>query len=345
MHPYLQRNVRAWHRRFSKLGWTVRVLDRAPSSALNVANYLDISDPTIFPRAFRDETIGGEYAPQHTSDLVRWPLLLRYGGIYADTGIMQIGDVDRLWRETVADPDSPFDVLCYKMGDEPAAYTNYFLASARDNPLFERCHRLLLALWAEEGGKTSTEDMHASPLLREAPLVGSESMSQDLKVALSDYIVQGRAMSMVLGLVDEAEGWNGPAYAVQRVYGIEYMQGSQLTNELTDWNGPRQFELLSLRMPGEGEAESPDQKAAREMVEACLSRSFAVKLAHGLIVKVQGDTLGSLWRKNVGSDDVPGTYAHWLRHGMTYWSPEGLPPAAEVPVFEPFKRGRLLEGS
>jgi len=24
MHPYTQRNVRAWHRRFSKQGWTIR---------------------------------------------------------------------------------------------------------------------------------------------------------------------------------------------------------------------------------------------------------------------------------------------------------------------------------
>ena len=28
MHPYSQRNIRAWHRRFSKQGWTIRVLDR-----------------------------------------------------------------------------------------------------------------------------------------------------------------------------------------------------------------------------------------------------------------------------------------------------------------------------
>lgn len=31
MHPYSQRNVRAWHRRFSRQGWTIRVLDRLPT--------------------------------------------------------------------------------------------------------------------------------------------------------------------------------------------------------------------------------------------------------------------------------------------------------------------------
>jgi hypothetical protein len=111
MHPYTQRNVRSWHRRFSKQGWVIRVINRLPDSPLNVANFLDISDPETFPRAFVDGTIGGEYAPQHTSDLVRWPLLLKYGGVYADVGLMQIGDLDALWNSTIGNPDSRFEVL------------------------------------------------------------------------------------------------------------------------------------------------------------------------------------------------------------------------------------------
>ncbi len=71
---------------------------------LNVTNFLDISDPSIFPRAFVDAIIGSDYAPQHTSDLVRFPLLIKYGGGYADVGLMQIGDLDRLWNKTVGDP-------------------------------------------------------------------------------------------------------------------------------------------------------------------------------------------------------------------------------------------------
>lgn len=53
----------------------------------------------------------------------------------------------------------------------------------------------------------------------------------------------------------------------------------------------------------------------REIVEACLQKSFGFKLAHELILWVFGDTLGSLWRKHEGPDNVPGTYVHWLRHG------------------------------
>ncbi|KAI0853830.1 hypothetical protein F5Y00DRAFT_250506 [Daldinia vernicosa] len=348
MHPYAKRNVRAWHRRLSKRGWTVRVLDRAPGSLSNVANFLDVSDPHAFPRAFAEGTIGGRYAMQHASDLVRWPLLLRYGGVYADVGLMQIGDLDRLWNETVANPDSPFEVLSYNLN---GGLANYFLASRPGNPFFERCHRLFLALWAEDGGKTSTDGMHASPLLKGVPLMSSSvTIEEDGKIIgsdevqkmLSDYIAQGQATSMVMGLVDDEDGWDGPRYVADHIYGIDYMVGSQLINEITGWDGKKAFNLMSLPLPKPGEVESADQKQAREIVEACLQRSFGFKLAHGLIIRVFKYTLGSLWRDHEGSDDVPGTYAHWLRHGTAYWNQDELPPALEFGVIEPFKRGPLL---
>jgi hypothetical protein len=117
---------------------------------------------------------------------------------------------------------------------------------------------------------------------------------------------------------------------------------SQLINEYTRWNGPRAFELMSLPLPKDGEEESVDQKHAREIVEACLQKSFGFKLAHGLILRVLGETLGSLWRKHEGSDNVPGTYAHWLRYGMIYWTQDRLPDALEFKEIEPFKKGPLL---
>ncbi|MCJ1412160.1 hypothetical protein MMC19_006252 [Ptychographa xylographoides] len=353
MHAYAQRNIRAWHRRFSKRGWTIRVLDRRASSPVNVANFLDISDPGTFPRAFIDGTIGGDYAAQHTSDLVRWPLLLKYGGVYADVGMIQIGDLDRLWCETLGNPASRFEVFAY---DGAAAHghslTNYFLASRRRNPLFERCHQLLLQLWDADGGKVSTEGMHSSPLLKGIPLMGEDSMSieeegqtigpEEVSRMLTDYIIQGHVMTMVMGLVDDEDGWNGPRYVMEHVYAIEFLVGSQLINDMTGWSGQKAFELMSLSLPKTGEVESVDQKQAREIVEACLQKSFGFKLAHGLILRVLGETLGSLWRKHEGSDNVPGTYAHWLRHGTMYWDQDGIPPTLEFKMIEPAKRGPLL---
>ncbi|KAJ9294731.1 hypothetical protein DTO271G3_6651 [Paecilomyces variotii] len=353
MHPYTKRNIRAWHRRFSKLGWTIRVLDRQSDSQLNVANFLDVSDPDTFPQAFRDGTIGGDYAAQHTSDLVRWPLLLKYGGVYADVGLIQIGDLDRLWRETVGDPASRFEVLSYNAGGtEGRSLTNYFLCSGRNNPLFARCHRLLLELWAADGGKTSTEGMHSSPLLKGVPLMGgwftieeedgTVINVEDSGKLLTDYIIQGQVMTMVMGLVDDEDGWDGPKYVAEHVYGIEFMEGSQLINVFTEWNGRKAFELMSLPLPKEGEEESAEQKQAREIIEACLQKSFGFKLAHGLILRVYKETLGSLWRDNEGSDNVPGTYAHWFRHATLFWNQDIVPPPLEFRPIAPFKRGPLL---
>jgi hypothetical protein len=352
MHAYTKRNIRAWHRRFSKHGWTIRIVDRLPSSPLNIANFLDISDPGTFPRAFVDGTIGGAYAHQHTSDLVRWPLLLKYGGVYADVGLMQIGDLDRLWGETIGNPDSRFDVLSYNAGGvEARSLTNYFLASGRNNPLFARCHRLFLELWAADEGKTSTEGMHSSPLLKGVPLMGGsftiEENEKKIEAAevskmLSDYIAQGQVMTMVMGLVDEEDNWDGPKYVAEHVYAIEYMMGSQLINEITAWDGQKAFDAMSLSLPRDGEVESAGQRQAREIVEACLQKSFGFKLAHGLILRVFKETLGSLWRKHDGSDNVPGTYAHWLRHGTVYWNQEANPLPLDFTVIEPFKKGPLL---
>lgn len=203
MYPYTKRNVRTWHRRFSKKGWVVRVLDRGAGSPSNVSEYLDVTDPKIFPQAFIDRTLAGQYAVQHNSDLVRWPLLLTYGGIYADVGMIQIGDVDRLWEETIDNPESPFEALSYAAGGaQGQTLTNYFLGCRKNNQFFERCHRLLLALWAEDGGKTSTDGMHASPLLRELPSMegtglafeenGRKYSDEEVGIMLTDYIIQGQ---------------------------------------------------------------------------------------------------------------------------------------------------------
>ena len=338
MHAYTKRNIRAWHRRLSKKGWVVRVLDRVSDSPLNIAKFLDVFDPETFPRAFSEGTISGDYAPQHTSDLVRWPLLLKYGGVYADVGLMQIGDLDRLWCETIGNPASPYEVVSYNEDGEANLF-NYFLASGRNNRLFGRCHRLLLALWAEDGGKTSTEGMHESSLLAGTPLMGGDFTIDDeqghigaaeVSKMLTDYIIQGHVITKVMAHVDEDEGWNGPKYAAQHVYGIAFMEGSQLINIFTEWNGRMAFDLMSLRLPQEGETESAEQRRAREIVQACLQKSFGFKLAHGLILRVFKETLGSLWRKHEGSDNVPGTYAHWLRHATTYWNQDEIPPPVEI---------------
>ncbi|CZS90920.1 uncharacterized protein RAG0_01791 [Rhynchosporium agropyri] len=350
MYPYTQRTVRAWHRRFSKAGWTIYVIDKQPGSPRNIERFLDIHDPTLFPDALAKETLTGTYALQHTSDLVRLPLLLTYGGVYTDVGFMQIGDLDALWNQTVGDPSSGYEILSYHSG-KPDEYglTNYFLCCEKNNPLFERAHRLLLKLWE---GKTSTEGMHANHLLKGVPLMGGSFAIDDeqgkhdeveTSKMLTDYIIQGQVFSLVMGLVDEEGGWNGPEYIRERVYAIDFINGAQLINAHTDWNGQKAFDLLSLPIAGANETE--DQVKARDIVNSCLTNSFGFKLAHGMILRVFSETLGSLWRKNPGSDIVPGTYAHLLRYAMVYWCPEKLPEREQFTVAKPIKVGPLLRES
>ena len=97
--PYLLRNVVAWHRRLSPLGWTIYVVDTVPGSYLNVGNFIDTQSLSVVPSAFINGTLSGDYVAQHTSDLIRYPLLLKYGGAYLDVGILQFGDLDWLWTE------------------------------------------------------------------------------------------------------------------------------------------------------------------------------------------------------------------------------------------------------
>ncbi|KAI8650422.1 hypothetical protein NCS57_01375900 [Fusarium keratoplasticum] len=343
LHPYAKRNVRAWHRRFSKKGWEIRVVDLDPKSVGYIGSWIDLEDSTVVPEAFKNGTLDGEFAKQHYSDLVRFPLLLRYGGVYTDVGFMQIGDLDRLWNETIVNADSPYEVLSYNAGG-PRSYSllNYFIASLPGNAFWQACHDLLLKLWE---GKTNTEGLYKHPLIKELPLLGETFAAaghEEISRRLTDYIIQGQAITMVMSTVDEERGWDGPEYTSTKIFAPEYMVGSQLINEYTNWNGPKAFELMSLKLPEAGQPESDDQKLAREIVENCLSRSFGFKLAHGLIVQVLGETLGSLWRKNVGSDDVEGTYAHWLRYGIERWNQYDLPTPEAFEKLEPVKRGSLL---
>ena len=150
-------------------------------------------------------------------------------------------------------------------------------------------------------------------------------------------------MRLVMSLIDEDDGWNGPTYAAEHIFAMDSMQYSQTVNKHTSWDGKRAFRLMSLSLPAGREAENADQKQAREMVEACLGKSFSVKLAHGrLVLNILGHTLGSLWRKHEGSDDIPGTYAHWLRYGTIHWNQVGLPLETKLKFREPLKRGHLL---
>ncbi|CAN9328834.1 unnamed protein product [Alternaria alternata] len=214
--PNLLRNVIAWYRRFSPLGWTIYVLDVVPDSSLNVANYIDTESPLVVPAAFTRGTLNGHYAAQHTSDLIRYPLLLKYGGVYLDVGILQFGDLDQLWTKHIVNPDSPYDFASFTMGSD-LQIVNFALMCGLE-------------------GKTNTTDAHTHPMVSHVPLmrvpqeVIVEEEGQEKMVindeAMTDYAVQIQCMRSAQGWVDEGDGWNGPKYVREKCWLLSMMDGA-----------------------------------------------------------------------------------------------------------------------
>lgn len=350
--PYLLRNVLNWHARFSPLGWTIYILNTVTSSPLNVANFIDTTSQNVVPEAFTAGTLDGDYKAQHTSDLIRYPLLLKYGGVYLDVGILQFGDLDYLWTQHIAKPESSYDFAGFTMGDAPElSIVNFCIISTPNNPLISRAHRILLTLWE---GKTNTSGMHAHPLVKHVSLmkVPNEVVIEEEGKAkmtindesMTDYAIQIQCMGAAQRWVDESEGWNGPKYVREKAWLLSMMDGAFLYEQLTGWNSKKEFELLKMQLPKEGEDESKDHKEARNLVEKVVGVSWCLKLGHGFSAKLFGaDTLGMLWRKEDGSDCMEGTYAGWLRWAEVNLRHEKELKSMDVPVYEPTMSGRFAD--
>lgn len=350
--PYLLRNVLNWYSRFGPLGWTIYVLDTVPNSPLNVSNFIDTASPTNVPAAFTNGTLDGVYAAQHTSDLIRYPLLLKYGGVYLDVGILQFGDIDALWTTHIANPSSRYELTGFTMGDPPdgVSIVNFAMMCMPDNPLVLRAHHILLKVWE---GKTNTSGAHKHPLVSHMPLMrvpqevvvdeeGQDSMVINDKV-MTDYAVQIQCMGSAQRWVDEEGGWDGPRYVREHAWLYSMLDGAFAHEQMTSWSGPRQFDLLRQKMTNKDGQESEAQALARRMVENTVRNSWCLKLGHGFSAKLFGaDTLGMLWRKNEGSDCEEGTYAGWLRWAEVHCRQEEMPRPFDVPVYEFTIRGKLL---
>lgn len=350
--PYLLRNIINWHRRFSPLGWTIYVFDNVPDSPLNVAKFVDTTSSSIVPDAFINGSMGGGYAAQHTSDLIRYPLLLRYGGVYLDVGILQFGDLDALWTNEITNPDSAYDFFGFTMGEAPdLQIVNFALMSGPNNPLVLRAHRILLKLWE---GKTSTTGMHSHPLVKHVPLMrvpqevvideeGKEKMVLNDE-AMTDYAIQIQCMGSAQRWLDEEDGWDGPKYVREKCWLLNMIEGVYVHEQATSWSGERSWVLLKTPLPKEDEQETEDQALARQIVEKMIGKSWALKLSHGFSAKLfGGDTLGMLWRKHDGTDCAEGTYAGWMRWAELNAVPDTLMPKMDVGVYQPTMRAKLSD--
>jgi hypothetical protein len=344
--PYLLRNVINWYRRYAPLGWTIYVLDVVPDSLLNVSRFIDTSSTAVVPAAFVNRNNDGMYAAQHTSDLTRFPLLLKYGGIYLDVGVLQFADLDHLWTTTVSNPDSPFDFAGFTMGSPPDInIVNFAFMCGVNNPLVQRAHRILLNLWE---GRTNTTGMHKNPLVSHIPLMSVpqevviEEEGQEKVVindaAMTDYAIQIQCMGAAQHWLDKNHHWDGPRYVREKCWLQNMMDTCFVQEQTTAWNGQRQFDLLRQRLPAPGEQETDDQRTARTMVEDTVARSWCMKLGHGFSAKLfGGPTVGMLWREHIGTDCEEGTYAGWLRWAELCCTQSRAWMPMEIPIYLPTK--------
>jgi hypothetical protein len=317
-----------------------------------VSKFIDTSSQSVVPEAFTNGTLNGAYAAQHTSDLIRYPLILKYGGVYLDVGILQFGDLDWLWTEHIANPASPYDFAGFTMGDPPDGISsvNFAFMSGPGNPLIQRANYILLKVWE---GKTNTIGTHQHPLVSHVPLM---HVPQEVVVddeghgkmvindqAMTDYAIQIQCMGSAQRWFDEEDGWDGPGYVREHCWLYSMMDGAFVLEQMTSWSGQRQLDLLKEILPQDGETETADQEFTRKAVENMVANSWCMKLGHGFSAKLFGaDTLGMLWRKNVGSDCEKGTYAGWLRWAEVHCKQNCPPTPMSIPVYEPTMKGKLF---
>jgi hypothetical protein len=347
MKPYLMRNVLAWYQRYSSLAWNIYVLDRQEGSPLNVSRFIDLSDPEVVPDVMRDGgSVTGQYSAQHSSDLVRWPLLLKYGGAYLDVGIIMFGDMDRLWDEHIGNPESPLDYAGFTMADTPDAISivNFWMMSTPDNSLVHRAHRIFLKLWE---GKTDTTGAHAHPLVSHVPLLrvpDNLTQSGDDKgamaiddAAMTDYAVQIQAMGSAQRWLDEGAGWDGPSYVRNKCHLLSMIQHAYVNEQLTGWDSAKQHRLFLTPLPSSADGSgTKDQCLARQIIEESVAGSWALKLAHGFSARLFGKpTLGMLWRDDEGSDCKEGTYGGWLRWATVNLKQDERLERLKVEEYEP----------
>lgn len=100
-------------------------------------------------------------------DLVRLPLLLEYGGVWLDAGMILFRHLDDICWKKIEDPESPYELAGFLLAsykDDDLAMANGFIAAKAHNPFLQRVHQVYRALWND--GAVNQDGFHIHPLLR-----------------------------------------------------------------------------------------------------------------------------------------------------------------------------------
>ncbi|KAI2628664.1 capsular polysaccharide synthesis protein-domain-containing protein [Hypoxylon sp. NC1633] len=323
MPPWVQRNIINWVRRLGP-EWTVHLLDRVPGSETNVSHFVDDS---FFPEAFKNNTMDGPSVGPHSGDLVRLPLLWLYGGVWIDAGSFLFRHVDDICWRKIEDPASPYEmagfVIELRPGDQ--VMLNGFIAAKRGNPFIKRWHEIFKALW---DGKTNCQGFHKHPLLRHLPLLCPPASKLNLPgpglnvmmEMFTDYLSQCMCFDRLRKLVDPSDGFNGPEYYSNKMFLCSALQETFYFQQVTEWSGTRQFELLTTKRTGEGVVKDERWQAAENFVHDALANTSTMKLSHGPPGALDS-FLADLWdsEEHQTKDNEEGTFAAYLRYGSVHF--------------------------
>ncbi|KAG0652503.1 O-glycosyltransferase [Hyphodiscus hymeniophilus] len=313
MRPYVRRNVIGWVRRLP--GWTVRVLDHVEGSPLNVSTFLD---PLAFHDAFNNRTMTGPYVGAHSGDVVRLPLLYRYGGVWMDAGTMLFRNIDDICWKVLADSTTPYEIAGIAPGTEPGndVIMNGFIAAKKGNGFIKKWHEVYLEIWK---GRTDCIGSQDHPLLRQVKKVEvPKAMQIQFGIdnsLMNDYVAHALAFKRIRMLEDPSSGFNGPKYWEKHAFVLP-VQETFLAQILCNFDGKRQYDLFSLPRHKEMADRDPD---AENLVNRLLSNASTMKLSHGL-KNNKLVHLSKLWDlpENADADIKPGSFAAYLRWGSEH---------------------------
>ena len=338
--PWCQRNIISWVRRHGRR-WTVRLLDMVEDSPNHYSRYVP-STHEFFPDAFHKRTMKGTHVAPHAADLLRLPLLRLYGGVWIDTGFMLFRNVDELCWDKLEDPANPLEICGFRMTISPeiGMFWNGFIAARKDCVAVKYWHEIFIRVWE---GTDSTAGMSGHALLNHLPRYEVPSSTGEppaFKYSdYVDYLAQMFCLERLRHIRDTGLDWDGPSYFAEKVLLYECVTEVYWAQQLTHWNGRRQFELLS-RQRDQAEHNVPWEEA-EYFVQGILNTSSTMKLSHGLVTE-QREYLARIWDEpeNAEADRRPGTFAAHLR-----WASIHFQQTRElIALLLPLREDALLTG-
>ncbi|KAH7408041.1 hypothetical protein BKA64DRAFT_776225 [Cadophora sp. MPI-SDFR-AT-0126] len=319
MPAWCQRNIFNWIRLCGP-SWTVRVLDNVPGSPNNALKWAESSEIKL-PETFVKGTMDGPYTGPHSADFLRGACLYLYGGVWMDTGIILIRDLDRICWNQLADPSSPFQVSAPLMHGTIIA--NHFVASRKGDPFIKRWHDIFIHMWE---GQTSSMNIIQHPLAAIGATIKFEESEArgfkwEFKVEpqfVAGYIAQVLAW-MRLSALEEPNGFNGRNYAVENILLFDALHEDWGAETVVGFQGQALFDALATKCDPDADPDSDEYKLAYKNVWRLLTKSSMQKITHGKNL-TKTPALGVLWdeTENEGKDVEPGTFAELLRYGSVH---------------------------